>query len=133
MSPGEDEGQATPSWRDPSSALFARIKAGEFASERVLRWRDDLKEIGDQLSALYVHRQIYDRLGRLIANNPKLQAPNLFLSELFEWYVTTNIVQAHRDAERDSKVISLANIIYEIADHPEELNHRQFLKLIEVR
>lgn len=38
-------------WRDPSSDLFARIQAGEFASERVRRWRGDLTEIRNQVSA----------------------------------------------------------------------------------
>lgn len=116
-------------WRDPTSLLHQQVKDGVFASERVARWRSDLRRVANEVSGLYVHRHIYDGLGEIVASNASLQQPNLFLAELFEWYVVTNIVQANRDAERSNVVISLANVLAEIADNPEELSRRAFRKL----
>jgi hypothetical protein len=88
-----------------------------------------LSTIANELSGLFVHRQVYDRLGSIIAANPRLARPNLFLSELFEWYVMTNVVLAERDAQRLSNVVSLANVLHEIAEHPEELSRKAFRKM----
>jgi hypothetical protein len=116
-------------WRDPKSPLHQQVSDGAFATERVARWRSDLRRVANEVSGLYVHRHIYDGLGEIVAANTSLQQPNLFLAELFEWYAVTNVVQANRDAERSSDVISLANILAEIADHPDELSRRAFRKL----
>jgi hypothetical protein len=92
-------------WRERSSDLHKKINDGEFCSARVRRWRSDLSTIGNELSGPFAHRQVYDRLGSIIAANPKLAQPNLFLSELFEWHVMTNVVLAGRDAQRLSDVV----------------------------
>lgn len=116
-------------WRDQSSELHKKINDGEFCSERVRRWRSDLATIANELSGLFVHRQVYDRLGSIVAANPRLAKPNLFLSELFEWYVMTNVVLADRDAQRLFDIVSLANVLHEIAEHPEELSRKAFRKM----
>lgn len=116
-------------WRDSSTDLFKQIESAEFCSERVRRWRGDLRTIASEISGLYVHRQVYDTLGSIIAANEDLQRPNQFLSELFEWYVMANVVLAERDAQRMSSVVSLANLLFEIAEHPEELSLRSFRKM----
>ncbi len=120
---------AAAAWRDPKSPLHERVKSGEFASKKLAQWRSDLRRVADEVSGLYVHRHVYEGLGQIVGANPALQSPNLFLSELFEWYVVTNVVQANRDAERASGVISLANVLGEIADRPDELSRRAFRKL----
>lgn len=116
-------------WRDERTDLHKRIRRGEFCSERVRRWRDDLGKIANDVSGLYVHRQVYDAIGGIIAANPRLQRPNLFLSELFEWYVMTNVVLANRDAEVHRYVVSLANVLQEVADHAKEISRRAFRKM----
>ena len=116
-------------WRDERHELFRKTRDGEFCTERVRRLRSDLKTIGDAVSSLFVHRQVYNKIGSIIAANAELQRPNLFLAELFEWYVMANIVLAERDAQRLSHVVSLANVLYEIAENPDELSRRAFRRM----
>jgi hypothetical protein len=107
-------------WNDPA------VKRGDFASPTVKRWRQDIDTIGNALTALQSSRQVYSELGRVIASNERLQTGNLLLERMLRWYVDHVLLAIRRDADPDTRTVSLRCLLDEIEQNPQELTLSRF-------
>jgi hypothetical protein len=122
------EAIAPAAWSEPGP-LLDKIRAGEFATPNVKRWREQLTRIRCDLSDILMSRQVIGRLREIVAANERLQAWNLLHDRMVRWYGGSTLVLMAREVDTGRRTVSLRRLLGDIQRHPEELTLAQFRRL----
>ncbi|MFL5840106.1 MAG: hypothetical protein ACJ77Z_06615 [Thermoleophilaceae bacterium] len=99
--------------------------------EEVRKWRDWIEgPIRNDILGMHHERQLWRELGELITANPAVaETPSAFWDLMRETYGITQAIAIRRQADRDSRVCSLARLIEEMRDDAPRLTRDYFVGL----
>jgi hypothetical protein len=115
-------------WSEPGP-LLDKMRAGEFATATVKRWRKELNRIRWDLSDILMSRQVIGRLREIVAANERLQVWNLLHDRMVRWYGMSTLVLMAREVDTGRRTVSLRRLLDDIQRHPDELKLTQFRRL----
>jgi|SRR3989344_1920342 len=81
---------------------------------QIERWRNELKELTDDVIDLVENQHIYHRIGEIIAANPKISQDNFFWDHLRANYGAAMVVGIARQVDERRDVISLMRLLKDI-------------------
>jgi hypothetical protein len=102
----------------------AKPMAPDSRVEKWKRWIES--QIRAEVLGMNNHRAIYKEVGRVITEHGDLP-PSQFFVFLADTYAATQAIAVRRQAEVDTRVISLGTLLDEIADDPQRLSRERFL------
>lgn len=92
------------------------------------RWVRWWNVLFDDIKTIAHHRDLYRQVGAMIDANPALQVPSVFYDWMRLVYATSQASALRRLVDQDRRTFSLRRLIEDIADHPEVLSRRRFVR-----
>jgi hypothetical protein len=90
------------------------------------KWRKWLKVVDSEITSMFLRRETWRGLVTIIQANPTIP-PSHFFDFLAHGYVTMQATAIRRQADVDSRVISLASLLLEVVKYPETVSRRRFV------
>lgn len=91
------------------------------------RWRRWLDRIYNDVLGLVLKREIYRQVGKIIDQNPRIQLESSFYSWMSEVYAAAMAIGVRRQLDRDSRSISMQNLLREIRQCPGALSRSSYV------
>ena len=93
-----------------------------------LRWLRWWGVLFDDIKTIAHHRDIYRQVTAMVEAHPAIQVPSVFYDWMRLAYATGQASAIRRLIDWDERTVSLIRLIEEIADHPEVLSRRRFVR-----
>ena len=95
--------------------------------EKWLRW---MKDIENEISHLLGDVEAFRRVREIVNANPRIQKPHRFYRYLFDSYISHAIIGLRRQIKSNTDSISIARLLEEIANAPQELSFNYYCSLL---
>lgn len=93
---------------------------------RVQKWQRWLRRVNDEVSGLFLNREVWRAIAKTIDGNPAIPR-SIGLNFIATNYAISQAVTVRRLAEPNLRVVSFATLLAEIADYPDALTARNTL------
>jgi hypothetical protein len=99
------------------------------SKQRVEKWERWMKSIQNDVHRMYLHRYVWKRMMEIATENPDVKnVVSYFWNFQFDIYVNTQAGAVRRQADVNSQVASLGQLLSEIAETPDLLTHDWYLE-----
>lgn len=96
------------------------------ADSKIDKWQRWLSQIDLEITTIFQNRAVWRTVNNIVAANPSLP-PSHFFEYMAQTYVTSQAAAVRRQAEIDTRVVSLGILLREIATEPERLSRRWYV------
>ena len=93
------------------------------------KWKKWLEVIYHEIIGLSENRYVYQRVSKIVEDNPKIQKPSLFYEFLTRSYAVLMLMGIRRQIKADKESISFARLLDEICKNPEVISREDFVAL----
>ncbi len=93
------------------------------------KWKKYLKIIHNEISFLKVDHHIFWQVQEIIKANPKIQKESYFYGWMGRLFARDMLIRIRRQIDLRTNDISLARLLFEIAERPDVLNWKKFESL----
>ena len=96
--------------------------------EQWAAWRADIERVSNETTNAFKNRLVFRAILEMYQNNPQLQRDGAFV---YEWlkgtYGRDQVMAVRRELDRDSDVINLIQLMYQIVRRPEVITRARYL------
>lgn len=93
------------------------------------KWKRWLDRIEEEITELFVIREIFYEVQRMVEENPRIQKPSSFYSFLAKGYTAAAAMGVRRQLKCDGTSISFLRLMNEIIENPTLLSREHFVGL----
>ncbi len=97
------------------------------------KWKKWIYEIGRDLGDLLISQDVIKEVSQIFASNKRIQSSPFFFNWIQDNYIDSVVVGIGRCYDRDSRTISLHNLIKEVIENPEAITRDYFVSRYEKR
>lgn len=97
--------------------------------ERWQQWREWFQTIFEDVQGALINRTIFQEVRAMIDANPKIQKHSSFYEWMANVYADSGSMAVRRQLDPDTRSVSLARLLNDIAEHPDILSRDRFVAL----
>lgn len=96
--------------------------------ERYQQWLEWFKQIRNETHTIFLYRDYWRGLAEMTQANPDIPPSSIFPA-LDVWYVAVQATSVRRQLDRDRRAVSFANLLADMAEHPEVMTRSRHVTL----